>query len=79
MQGLYFFLSSLQRNFEPFSPDANLNVALRFGLIDLRPRSSVLGAREWSGRGHVGVAALGPGSPSASATALGPGVTVGVG
>lgn len=75
MQHLNFLLSSLQENIEPVSPDANLNVALRFPCLICALRSDVAGAAP-SGAAGVDV---GLGVTVGVGIALGPGVPVGVG
>jgi hypothetical protein len=54
VQRLSFLLSSLQENVEPGSPEANLNVALRFAWLICVLRSDVVGAAT-SGAAGVGV------------------------
>ena len=74
MQALNFWVSSLQENVEPGSPDANLNVALRCACLICALRSDVAGAlmSGVAGGGGLGVT-VGVG------TGPGPWVTVGVG
>src|SRR4051812_18934005 len=86
VHGVNFLLSSLQRNLEPGSPEANLNVALRFAWLIRAARSDVLGGTTSTAGAGVGLGVtvgvgtgLGPGVTVGVGTELGAGVTVGVG